>query len=311
MGKSGTNRTEDGTRKSFEKKLNAKRDLLDKKGKKVEGHDYVFFYSAIGEEVDAESPEVRAENKAIWQSAMIKYMEERDGSIENFLNKIVEHVQKLPLRKPSQTFQLNDKRRKESLEVHRAKYFLSREGKGIGAEHAIQYHLIHKTHPEFGKFIAYEFPTDADNYFGGIDLVSYHSGKNELRLIELKKSKFGESKDSSEPFLRAYTEIVTYRASFDMVMRNLLKKLQTEFAELGNRLNFQIDWDTVKIVNCIIGPKSLYEDVDEKLRNFVNTTENPAYQVKLYSLTVHEEEIMHNPIGYPEMMVDITEEHFI
>ena len=307
MGKKSTSRTEDSTIRAFEKIINAKRDSLDKKGKKVEGHDYVFFYAAIGDKVTAKYPEVLTDNRTIWQSAMIGYMEKRDGSIEKFLNKIIEHVQKLPLH---MSFKLNDKRRKQSLSTHRAKFFPYKEKTGIDAEHAIQYHLLYNTHPEFGKFIAYEFPTDADNHFGGIDLISYHPDKNELRLIELKKSKFGKSEDSSEMFLRAYTEIITYRACFDMVMKERKKELQAEFEELGKGLDFEIDWDKVKIVNCIIGPKSLYDDVDERLRAFVNSTDNPAYQVKLYSLRVHEEEIEHNPIGHPEMMVDISEEHF-
>ena len=309
MGNKGvrdTKRNEDGTVRMFEKNLNDKRDALDKKGQKVEGHDYVFFYAAIGNDVDAKYPEVRVKSRAIWQRGMIGYMEKRDGSIENFLDKIVEYVQKLPVR-PS--FKLIDKSRKKSLPVHLAKYFPAQGPTGIESEHAIQYHLIHKTHPEFGKFIAYEFPTDVDNHFGGIDLISYNPDTNELRLIELKKSKFGISEDSSEMFLRAYTEIITYRASFDMVMRERKKELQAEFEELGKELNFYINWDNVKIVNCIIGPKSLYEGVDDRLMNFVNTTDKPAYQVKLYSLTVHEEDVKKYPIGHSNIMVDIFEEH--
>lgn len=307
MGRAYTRRTTISTITAFKKKLENKRVKLQDNNKEVDGHDYVFFYYAIGDAITAKTPEALRANRMIWQEAMIEYME-HDGSISCFLDKIVYYVQKLSLHS---SFKLNDKHRENSFDKHRKKYFLAiNNSQKIKPEHAIEYHLLHKAHPELGKFIAYEFPLDSNNFFGGIDLIAYNQGKKELSLIELKKVAFGESKDSREMFLRAYTEIITYRACFDMLMKERRAELQNEFNELGERLGFKINLDDLTIRNCIIGPKSLYEDVDKKLREFVKTTDNPVYQVKLYSLAVHKDDILKYPIDHPEMMVDIAEEDF-
>lgn len=308
MSRKGTNRTIDSTIVAMKKSLEEKRGKLKEKGKAVEGHDYVFFYYAIGEEVTAKDRDVLRLNREIWQNALIDYMEKSCGSISGFLDTITEYVQKLPLRS---SFKLIDYSRNKSLPVHLAKYFLPINGsKKIKPEHAIEYHLLYKTRPTFGTFLAYEFPLDLNNYFGGIDLIAYNQERKELRLIELKKAGFKQSEESREMFLRAYTEIVTYRACFDMLMKEKRAFMQKEFDKLGKKKNFEINLDDVTIINCILGPASLYDDLDSRLCDFVKTTKNESYKVELYSLSVHEEEIMQHPIGHPEMMIEIEDCNF-
>ena len=310
MSKAYTKRTKDSTIVAFNKKLEKKRIQLEKNNDLMEGYRYIFFYYAVGENITAGNREVLRKNRIIWQNAMLDYINEDSGSISQFLDKIVAYVQKMPLRK---TFRLKDKRREKSLAEYRGRYFLQINGsKKIKPEHAIEYHLIHKECQKIGKFIAYEFPLDLKNYFGGIDLIAYNSERKELRLIELKKVNFKESKESCEMFLRAYTEIITYRACFDMLLKNLetRKLLQDELNKLGEELEFKIDLDDVKVINCIFGPESLYEDVDDNLREFVKTTKNESYKVELYSLSVHEEEIMKHPIGHSEIMIEIESYDF-
>ena len=246
--------------------------VLDKKYGNIKDYRYNCFYRALDGGY--------GNNKKLWQQEIITYMEEDSGSILDFYKRIAQSTQNngsLPLR-PYLPLTSRD-----SYNEHANKLFPFDGNKPeIELENAIKFNLFGKEHPLFGKFISYEVAVAYSDNTGPIDIIAYNGKKNELRLIEIKRYGIRGHRQSGEHFLRAYSEIFTYRAFFDNYGKEFLSK---EFEKTG----YKIDFNEVKIINCIFGPKTMFGGIDKKFIDYLNEVEKQEdlkykYGVELYEI---------------------------
>ena len=239
---------------------------LDKKYGNIQDYKYNCFYRALDSGY--------GDDKRLWQQTVIEYMIEDSGSLAEFFKRVEQSTKdnkSLPLRT---CLPLTNR---DSYEVHKSKPFpFGKAKKEIDLEHAIKFNLLGKELEPFGKFISYEVAVANDEHSGAIDCIAYNAERNELRLIEIKRYRVRGHKENEENFLRAYSEIFTYRAFFENYDKDFLSR---EFEKTGNKINF----NNVKIINCIFGPRSMFECVDGKLIEYIDNAEG-KYGVELYEI---------------------------
>lgn len=279
------------------REIKSKKDVLSaienelKQFSNINGYRYNCFYRALAKAYSLNS----FTNRILWQDAVIEYMISDSGSIREFYNKVAESTKLLPQRK---YLPVTDR---PGLDAHLKKPFPTiSKGKQTDLEHAIKFNLLHKRHAIFGEFISYEVDVVDSVSSGRIDCIAYkeqpNGQKNELRLIEIKRYGLPQMGQNEEMFLRAYSEIFTYRACFDNYDKEFLKR---EFEKTG----YSIDFDNLTVTNCIFGPKTMFENIDKRFIDYINEAK-AEYGVELYEI-FPTGGIKDNSVGCKEILTTI------
>jgi hypothetical protein len=285
-----TKRTKDSTILQLEKRLNKYTNEVDK---------YKYFYRTLGEGLS-----LNKEVRRIWQDAIIGYMLKlgNNSNLQGFYHKVADASQNLPARKEFYLFPC-----RSDFEKHSKKMFpkepraRTKKDEFIDLEAAIKFNLINKEAEPFGKFIAYEVPLEKSRSSGAIDCVAYNKEKNELRLIEIKRFRLENIQENREPLLRALTEIITYRLMFEYNLSNPQTgdRLRGELKKVCENINFE----GLKIINCIFAPASMYKNVDKRIIDIFSSGDD-MMKCELYTINSNAETTQYS-IGCQKILFDI------